>query len=96
MHFSFEEKLKEVKQYVTTLQEAIDVTKTNLENETGLVTDVVKELMATREAFQDFIDKTRYFSPGQSEYLIPPVKCLDIAQYLQPDSTSTAENDEED
>ncbi len=45
--------------------------------------NVVDELIETRAEFQKFINRTRPFCPGESDYLIPDVTSIDIAKYVE-------------
>ena len=71
-----------MRQYVLALKEILDVTRNSLEAEKSLTGSLVKELLETREEFQNFINRTIPFCPGESDYLIPPVRSTDVTRFI--------------
>ena len=65
------------------LKEILDKTRESLDAEKTLTKKLVTELLETREEFQIFINRTKPFCPGESDYLIPPVKSTDVTAYIE-------------
>ena len=72
-----------MKEYVLALKGILDSSRGSLDAEKTLTKKLVKELLETRGEFQKFINRTKPFCPGESDYLIPPVKSTDVTAFIE-------------
>ncbi len=72
-----------MKKYVSALEEMLDTAEENYAKESELVHKLVNELLETRNEFQRFINTTKQFSPRGSDFVLPPVRSLDVEKYFE-------------
>lgn len=59
------------------------LTRKNLEKEINLRCDLIDELVETRDEFRRFIDQSQPFLPGDSGYVLPPIRSIDHSKYVE-------------